>query len=182
MSVAALLDHLDEIAPAVREAIRARTEISTGAPAASVGADDLVGVAGVSDDPSHGIAGGNQRLAHELAAVLGNRVHLRSAVTAVTWSDDAATVRTGDAELDADAVVVAVPAPLLDAHRVRACAAGGPPRGRRRARLRARGQALRPASCGRRRSWSPSVAGQSALRATAGLRCRYEREWCANSG
>ena len=113
LSAAALLDRVD-IAPAVREAIRARVEISTGAPADTVGAEELIGVAGVSDDPSRGVAGGNQRLAHELAAALGNRVHLRSAVTAVTWSDDVATVRTRAAEIDANAVVVAVPAPLVE--------------------------------------------------------------------
>ena len=112
LSVAALLDRVD-IAPAVREAVRARVEISTGAPAETVGAGELVGLAGVSDEPSRGVAGGNQRLAHGLATALGNRVHLRNPVTAVTWSEDGATVRTGDAEIDAAAVVVAVPAPLV---------------------------------------------------------------------
>jgi monoamine oxidase len=112
MTAAALLDRVD-ITPAVREAIRARVEVSTGAPAETVGADELTGVAGVSDEPSRGVAGGNQRLAHELATVLGHRVHLRSPVTAVTWSGDGATVRTGDTDIDAAAVVVAVPAPLV---------------------------------------------------------------------
>ncbi len=69
----------------------------------------------LSDDPSHGIAGGNQSLAEALAAALGDRVHLRSPVAGMRWGDDGVTVATGRDELTAAAAVIAVPAPLLDA-------------------------------------------------------------------
>lgn len=112
-SAAALLERLD-LSAAVREAITARVEVSAAAPAASVGAVELRGVAAFSDAPSHGVAGGNQALALALAAVLGDRVQLRSAVTGIAWDGEGVRLRTATAELGADAVVVAVPATLVD--------------------------------------------------------------------
>jgi monoamine oxidase len=128
ISAAALLDRLD-LRAAVREAIRARVEISTAVTADQVGADELVGVAAFSDTPSRGVAGGNQSLAHALAAPLGDRLHLGYAVTAIAWSGDGARVRLaapGDDRgatatrgvpdvVGADAVVLAVPAPAVAA-------------------------------------------------------------------
>jgi monoamine oxidase len=111
-SAADLLDRLDQPA-VVREAIRARVEVSAGTSAADVGADELAGLAGFSDTPSSGIAGGNQSLALALAAPLGGRLHLSSPVTAVIMRDDGVLVRTRDGEIDADAVVLAVPAPVV---------------------------------------------------------------------
>ena len=105
-SAAEVLDRLDQ-PDAVREAIRARVEVSAGAPADRVGADELTGVAAFSDAPSWGIAGGNQALAVALAA--GLDVRLRTPVRRVEWGGE---VRVGD--LAADAVVVAVPAPVLE--------------------------------------------------------------------
>ena len=110
VSAAALLDRLDLAAP-VREAIRARVEISTAVPADQVGADELAGVAAFSDDPSHGIAGGNQSLAHALAAPLGDRLRLSSPVTRISWREDSAEVEG----VVADAVVLAAPAPAVAA-------------------------------------------------------------------
>ena len=101
-----MLDRLDHPA-AVREAIRARVEVSAAAPAGHVGADELTGVAAFSDAPSWGIAGGNQSLALALAGRLD--VRLRTPVRRVEWGED---VRVDD--LAADAVVVAVPAPVLE--------------------------------------------------------------------
>jgi monoamine oxidase len=97
-SAAALLDRL-EVSAAVREAIRARVEISAAAPAEHVAAAELTGVAAISDAPSHGIAGGNQALARALAAELGDRIRLSSPVASLD-------------EIEAGAVVVAVPAPV----------------------------------------------------------------------
>jgi monoamine oxidase len=102
-SAAALLDRLDERA-AVREAIRARVEVSAATSAHDVGADELAGLAAFSDAPSSGIAGGNQSLALALAAALGERVHLSSPVTAIL---------NGRVRTRAGAVVVAVPAPVV---------------------------------------------------------------------
>ncbi|HEX5618170.1 MAG TPA: NAD(P)/FAD-dependent oxidoreductase [Solirubrobacteraceae bacterium] len=110
VSAGAMLDRLD-LRPAVREAIRARVEISTAVPADQVGADELAGVAAFSDTPSCGIAGGNQSLARALAAPLGDRVRLSSPVSRITWHDDSVDV-DGAA---ADAVVLAVPAPAVGA-------------------------------------------------------------------
>jgi monoamine oxidase len=112
-SAAALLDRLD-LRPAVREAIRARVEISCAASADIVAAVDLAGVAAYSEELTRGIAGGNQALARALAAPLGERLHLRTAATSVSWGDEGVMVRTTDGELDAAAAVIAVPAPLVD--------------------------------------------------------------------
>ena len=107
-SAAALLDRLDQPA-AVREAIRARVEVSAAAPAEQVGADELAGVAAFSDVPSWGSAGGNQELALALAEPLGGRLALSSPVRSIVWRTDGVLV-DGTA---ADAVVVAVPAPVV---------------------------------------------------------------------
>jgi monoamine oxidase len=111
-SAAALLDRLD-LPAGVREAIRARVEISAAAPAEHVAAGELAGVAAYSDAPSRGVAGGNQRLARGLAAALGDRVHLSSPVTSVSVGGDGAVVRTRAGEVEAAAVVVAVPAAVI---------------------------------------------------------------------
>jgi monoamine oxidase len=113
-SVAALLDRID-LPVAVREAIRARVEVSAATAATDVGADELAGLAAFSDAPSAGVAGGNQGLAHALAEPLGTRLHLRSPVASIAASGDGAIVRTQRGELTADAVVVAVPAPVVGA-------------------------------------------------------------------
>jgi monoamine oxidase len=105
-TAAELLARLD-VAEPVREAIRARVEISTAAPADQVGADELGGVAAISDVPSFGIAGGNQGLARALARPLD--VRLRTPVVSIAWGDRVVV----NGELDADAVVVAVPAPVV---------------------------------------------------------------------
>ena len=93
-------------APGPREAIESRVAVSTAYEPedqpASVLAD---GAAGFGRFPSHGIAGGNDRLARALAADL--QVELGCRVDRVVW--DERGVRIG--ELTADACVVAVPAP-----------------------------------------------------------------------
>jgi monoamine oxidase len=105
-TAADLLARLDVTEP-VREALRARVEISTAAPASDVGADELSGVAAISDAPSFGVAGGNQSLARALAAPLD--VRLRTPARTLAWSNH--VVVNGD--LEVDAVVVAVPAPVV---------------------------------------------------------------------
>jgi monoamine oxidase len=110
-SAAELLDSLPD-PPAVREAIRARVEVSAAAPATEVAAEELAGVAALDDSPSHGVAGGNQGLALGLAERLGGRVHLGDPVTQIAVTE-AVTVTTRSGELTADAAVVAVPATVL---------------------------------------------------------------------
>ena len=109
-SAAALLDRLDQ-PDAVREAIRARVEVSAATSAADVGADELAGLAAFSDAPSAGVAGGNQSLAHALAEPL--RIQLSTPVAAVVRGEDGVRLRTATGEVSADAVVVAVPAPVV---------------------------------------------------------------------
>ena len=108
-TVASALDGL-RLPPAVRDALTARIEVSTaysaGDQPASVLADS--GTA-FGDFPSHGIAGGNQRLATALARDL--RVHLSAAVQRVAWTEQGVRVHGADF----DACVVAVPASVIDA-------------------------------------------------------------------
>jgi monoamine oxidase len=98
--------------PGARAAIGARVAVSTayelGDQPASVLAD---GAAGFGDFPSHGIAGGNDLLATGLARGLGDRVRLRTPVERIAWRQGRVTVRAAGAELEADACVVATPAP-----------------------------------------------------------------------
>jgi monoamine oxidase len=62
---------------------------------------------------SYRVAGGNQRIADGLAGRLGPAVRRRSAVRAVEHDPDRVRVLTEDGEIEADAVVLAVPLPLL---------------------------------------------------------------------
>jgi monoamine oxidase len=107
-TVASALEGL-RLPPAVRDALTARVEISTAYPASDQAASVLAdsGTA-FGDFPSHGIAGGNQRLATELARDL--RVNLNTAVQRVMWAEHG--VRVHDAEFDA--CVIAVPASVMD--------------------------------------------------------------------
>ena len=110
-SVRDLLDRL-AIDPAAREAIAARVEMSSASPAESVAASALAGLGHIDDKPSPSVGGGNQRIATELARGLGGSISLRSPVRAVRWADGV-RVRTDRGEVEADACVVAVPAPLV---------------------------------------------------------------------
>lgn len=101
--------------PGAAEYLLARTEISAAESAALVPAGNLLGVAHIGDEPSPGIAGGNDRIAVELARGLGAAVRLGEAVRSVTRRDSELVVGTESGELDADRVVVAVPAGVLDA-------------------------------------------------------------------
>jgi monoamine oxidase len=103
---------LDRIAlpPAVREAILARIEVSTAHPASDQSAAVLAeGAAGFGAFPSHGVAGGNQRIADALARRLGERVRLGAPAERIAWPETGVRV----ADLEADACVVAVPAGAL---------------------------------------------------------------------
>ena len=100
-----------EIAPGARDALLARTEISSANSADEVAVRDLGGIAHVDSEPAPSIAGGNQRLPLAIAAELGTAVRLSTPVERIAWGGDG--VRIG-ADLEADACVVAVPASVLD--------------------------------------------------------------------
>jgi monoamine oxidase len=111
-SAASLLDRLP-IDEGARETIRARLEVSCAATADRVGTADLAGIAAHSDDPCPSVAGGNQRIAVELARVLGPAVHLSTPVDRVQWDGIGNVVHAAGAEIDADRVVLAVPATVI---------------------------------------------------------------------
>jgi monoamine oxidase len=126
VSAGALLDRL-ELRAAVREAIRARVEISTAVPAGEVGADELAGVAAFSDAPSHGVAGGNQSLARALAARLGDRLRLGTAVAEIAWGGGGVRLRPGAPEARAAAAGAAqLGAPATRTAAARAAQLGAP--------------------------------------------------------
>ena len=84
-----------------------------------VPADELAAI-GVADEtglfvrkPSWRVVGGNQQVAIQLAAQLGDAVRLRTPVRAVHHADDGVRVLTESGEVAADAVVVAVPMVVL---------------------------------------------------------------------
>jgi monoamine oxidase len=70
-------------------------------------------VAAMRPSPSYRVAGGNQRIADALAQRLGPAVRRRAAVRALEHGPDGVRVLTGDGELTAETVVLAVPLPLL---------------------------------------------------------------------
>jgi monoamine oxidase len=115
---ATLADALEtySLDPAVAEAIRARVEVSCGYPA-----DDLdpsvLRETGAAFGPfdTYTVEGGNDRIARELAAGLGERVHLASPVRRVAWDERGVRIRAGSHVVVADAAVVAVPASTVGA-------------------------------------------------------------------
>jgi monoamine oxidase len=104
-----IAEALDELAlpPPVREAIAARIEISTAYTIEDQPASVLaVSGAAFGDFPSHGVAGGNQRIATTLAGSLD--VRLGSPVERIAWTDGGVRVNG----LEAEACVLAVPATI----------------------------------------------------------------------
>jgi monoamine oxidase len=99
----------------VADAIAARLEVSC-----AYGADDLdasvlrEGAGAFGDFDTHTVQGGNDRIARRLAATLGDAVHLSSAVCWIRWTQREMMVHTDDAQARADAVVVAVPASVVE--------------------------------------------------------------------
>jgi monoamine oxidase len=112
LSARELIDRL-EMPDAVREALAARTEVSAASPDHTVGSAALGMVAHIDDFPAPSVAGGNQRIALEFAAALGDAVRLSDPLRALAWGDGSVIARTDSGELEADACVVAVPASVI---------------------------------------------------------------------
>lgn len=112
VSAAELLDGLALDAGA-REVVQARLEVSCGATADRVEAATLAGLAAHSTDASPSVARGNQRVALALAADLGHAVYLASPVERIEWQAGRARVRAGGSEVEAQRVVLAVPASVI---------------------------------------------------------------------
>ena len=97
------------IAPAVREAIQARIEISSAHPAGDLDAAVLAETgAGFGRFDTFGVEGGNSGLARALATRLA--VHLDSAVESVVWGERTVHLLGAGFEVDADRAVLAAPA------------------------------------------------------------------------
>jgi monoamine oxidase len=113
-SVAALLEELP-LDPAARDAIAARVQISAAQPLDRLAASSLEHAGSTFDThESMRVAGGNQRLAIELAAGLGEAVRLAAPVEAVRWGDGRVLADAVGGTVECDASVVTVPASVLD--------------------------------------------------------------------
>ncbi|HEX4281046.1 MAG TPA: FAD-dependent oxidoreductase, partial [Solirubrobacteraceae bacterium] len=105
-----------ELVPGVAEAIQARFEVSCAYPGDDLDAAVLSEGAGAFGDfDTWTVEGGNDRIARELAAGLGDAVRLSAPVSRVAWRDGEARVVAGDREAVADVAVLAVPASVLGA-------------------------------------------------------------------
>ena len=109
VSVADFLARLD-LGDVTREVVRSRAEISSVADASRVDARVLAHLAAPDDSPCPSIAGGNDRLAAFLAAEIGHGLLEGEPARAIEWRQDGAVVRSFGIDVQADMVVVAVPA------------------------------------------------------------------------
>jgi monoamine oxidase len=107
-------DALERLVPSAgaRAAVGARLAVSSAYELEDQDAAALAeGATRFGDFPSHGVAGGNDRLALALAERLGGAVRTSTAVHRIAWSADGVAVRAGGEEVVADACVIATPAP-----------------------------------------------------------------------
>jgi monoamine oxidase len=110
-SIAEALERLVP-SPGARAAVASRLAISSAYELEDQDAAVLAeGATRFGDFPSHGIVGGNDRIALALAERHGDTVHTSTAVSRVAWSEDGVEVRAGGADVAADACVIAAPAP-----------------------------------------------------------------------
>ncbi|HEU4400088.1 MAG TPA: NAD(P)/FAD-dependent oxidoreductase [Actinomycetota bacterium] len=97
--------------PGAREAIAARLQVSAAQPVEQLAAAVLDHAGSTfSTRESIRVGGGNQRIAERLAARLPGAVHLGVPVEAVAWSEGSVRVTAAGGVLDADALLLAVPA------------------------------------------------------------------------
>ncbi|MDP4715245.1 MAG: FAD-dependent oxidoreductase [Candidatus Nanopelagicales bacterium] len=100
---------------AAAEVIAARAAISWAASEEQLSCHVLLdAVASVQPMVTARTSGGNQGIAHALSCGLGDRVRLRAPASAVHTTDHGLRVHVLGAHLDADAVVMAIPLPLLE--------------------------------------------------------------------
>jgi len=107
----------EEVAdPAIRELFASRIQSATAHPIDDLQAGFLLGVSYLmNNDECRRVAGGNQELARGLASRLGASVRLRAPASAVTRTETGVQVATAAGVVEADAVVVAIPVPLVRA-------------------------------------------------------------------
>lgn len=100
--------------PALAKMVKTRVAISNGHPTEDLEVSVLEeGASTFGDFDNFTLEGGNMGLADAIAGDLGDSLHLSSPVRGVRWSGGSVTVGTDDGEIEADAVVIAIPtAPL----------------------------------------------------------------------
>ena len=109
-----IADELRRLVPSAgaRAAVAARLTVSSAYELEDQDAAALVeGAARFGDFPSHGVAGGNDRIALALAERLPGAVRTSTSVSRVIRSAEGVVVRAGGDEVAADACVIATPAP-----------------------------------------------------------------------
>jgi monoamine oxidase len=110
-SLAEVLDQVaPQVDPAALAAFRSRIEVTNAAPVqhlAAAAAEDVT--IAFEAKPSYRVAGGNQRLALEMAGRLGDAVRLGAAVRSVGWDTAGCRIATDQGELSVDAMVLATP-------------------------------------------------------------------------
>lgn len=105
----AVVDH-----PAIAELLAARVQSSRAYPVDELQASFLATVTELLDDlETRRIAGGNQLLATRSAERLRDRLHLSDGVRGVAELEGGVVVSTDRGELEVDACIVAVPAPVV---------------------------------------------------------------------
>jgi monoamine oxidase len=98
------------VRPEALAAYRSRIEVTNACPAERLGAGAATDVTITFEaKPSHRVAGGNQRVAIELAAGLGPAVTLGEVVRRVVLGPDDCLVQTDRGEVEAAVVVLATP-------------------------------------------------------------------------
>jgi len=112
ISARAFLDGLD-LHPGAREAIEARLEMSCVATSDRLDASVLGSIGAHTRDACPSLLGGNQQLALALAERLGEAIRLATPVEEVAWGDHGVRVSTAGEELEADRVVLALPASVV---------------------------------------------------------------------
>ena len=104
-----------DVDPAAADVLRARAAISCAAPEDELSAHVLAeSLAAAQPLPSARVAGGNQGVATKLATTLGDRVRLRRPVSAVRTTAEGVEITVGGSIVSGDAVVLAVPLPMLE--------------------------------------------------------------------
>jgi monoamine oxidase len=98
----------------IRELLAARLQSSHAYPVDELEARFLVDLGGLVDDlETRRIAGGNQLLAIRLAERLGDRLHLGERVGRIAATGNRVVVSSEAGQLEADACIVAIPAPRV---------------------------------------------------------------------
>jgi monoamine oxidase len=110
------LDLLDDVVgdPAIRELFAARIQSSRAHAIDDLDARYLAGVSHLlADDEARRVRGGNQLIADRLAARIGSAVRFGTPARSVLHDERGVRVQTDTGEVEADAAVLALPAPLL---------------------------------------------------------------------